>query len=302
MSDSIKVKIRKMLEMTEDRGCTEAEASVAIEKAQRLLEEHDLSMTDVVGVEEKKDFTEKGDFLAFAWAKKVAASVAQLYDCEYVCEGNQRAAKGNHFRVRFVGRQSNAETSSLITEFIVKTILKLSRREQKERGEGNRFATDFAHGCADRVCDRAFDLWKDANAEAIAAAELAATEKRRRQEEMMLDPRNLLPGTYRVELCNRDYCIRKVEDLDHIKAMMLFHKTMAEPPRGIYLIYLRCLEGEMASEFEYGWRCQEDNRRPGRGRQLVKDEGTYDLGSQAGDDIGLHVQVSSAATSNQVEN
>lgn len=295
MSDSIKTKIKKLLEMTEQNGCTEAEAAVALEKAQRLLAEHNLSMDEVSEVKEPTDFIEKGDFLAFAWAKKVAESIARLYDCEYVCEGNRRSSKQNHFRARFVGRQSNAETARLITQFVIKTILKVSRQAQKEHNAPNRFATDFAHGCADRVNARAWDLWREANKDAIEAEQKKRAERYARRVAMQLDPKALPPGTYLTQLCDGDNYIKKEFTLDNHHTMQLFNQTMEKPPRGIYSIWLKCLEGKMASEFEYFWECREDNRacHSGSGRSLVQDQGVYELGSKAGNNIGLHIQVNS---------
>jgi hypothetical protein len=50
--------VRKLLNMTTDKGCTEAEAAQAAQKVQAILQEHHLSMEQVgVGEEKAEEFT-----------------------------------------------------------------------------------------------------------------------------------------------------------------------------------------------------------------------------------------------------
>jgi len=297
MSDSIKAKIAKLLQMTAERGCTEAEASVAMEKAQKLLLEHNLTEVDVLGAStENKDHRED-DFLAYAWAKKVCCSIAKLYDCSY---HERRSGRRNHFHSTFKGRQSNAETAKLIAQFVVRAILKLSRQAQKDAEGDNRYATDFQHGCADRVCVKALELWREANKEAIEAKQRANDLKLEAYNKLRPNFDNLPPGTYSFELLGKGWnTLKQPVELNEIQAVAYFNSLMKEePPRGVYLVAIRCLSGYLQSDNEYYWHLRIEAAK--KGRVNVQNKEAFEAGKTAGASIGLHVQVV-AGPSNQLK-
>ena len=47
MDDKLTIRIRALLAKTVDRGCTEAEALAAASKAKALMDEHQVSLTDL---------------------------------------------------------------------------------------------------------------------------------------------------------------------------------------------------------------------------------------------------------------
>jgi len=297
---SVKEKIKKLLEMTQANGATEAEAAVAMEKAQKLLADHNLSEAEILGVKIDNNYREQGDFLAFAWAKNIAESVGMLYDCRY---HTRRSEKKNHFSSVFIGRQGNAETAKLITEFVVKTVLKLSRQAQKEAGADNRFATDFQHGCAARVSETALKLWREANKEQIEQETRAAREKAEHRKSMQPNERDPKPGLYRLVLLNQHYLPKSEEQLDEKAVFKRMTQIGCNPPRGVYYMALQCVEGELKSNYVYYYNVQAlpaSRRGSLGGRELVKNNEVYNMGREAGQNIGLRIQMGGNPDANKL--
>jgi hypothetical protein len=299
-NDSIKAKIRKLLEMTTERGATEAEAMVAMEKAQKLLEQHNLSITELRGAGEKKDHREEEQFPGFPWARDIASAVAELYDCRhlYYKGGDQKK-----MRQVFVGRQSNAETARLIAEFVVNTVRKLGKQYQREVDGANRQGRDFMVGASQRIVKRAKQLWREANAEAIAERRAKAD----RYWAMRPDPTAMKPGTYTITIRSgvRGGYAQKgaVLTLGHEAGMGHYRGLVANPPRGAYWLQITCVAGELVNDGESYWYelAQDPHASKGTDNSDIKDTEAFRAGQKAGDEIGLRVQVGGAPDANKVE-
>jgi len=244
---------------------------------------------------ERRDHREDEHVLAFAWAKVISEAVAQLYDCRY---REQKSDRINHFKASFVGRQSNAETASLISQFAVKTVLRLSRQAQRDAGGTSQYATSFAHGCAARIKERAWVMWVDANREEVEAKERANRAERDRRAALRPDPWRLKEGTYEIQTITRTWSTRRALVLKTPEAQEFATKVLRDPPVGVYVLHLKCIAGELKSDEDYFFRVREE--KASRGRSLVKDGGGFEAGQKAGDAVGLRVQVSAGSATKAI--
>ena len=291
--DSMKTKIRKLLDMTEQHGCTEAEAAVALEKAQKLLAAHNLTEVEVRGVGPgKNDHRERDVFVAYPWCRKVAEAVAKLYDCKYrymLTPGDKSMTKAQHF---FTGRQSNAETANLIAQFAVKTVLKLAKAARDENGAAHRFQTDFAQGCAARVCVRARELWREANRELIETQQRALDAKNAQRRALEPDRRALLPGAYRIWLYTAKWKVLKDLVLPQYDAQTFLNGVFTDKPKNVTYCYIQCVDGALKSDEVYGYYVRMPAQKAAR--DSVKDRAAYLAGTAAGNNVGLHAQMDHA--------
>ena len=293
VSDSMKAKILKLLAMTAERGATEAEALVAMSKAQQLLEQYNLSIASLRGAGEKKDHRESERFPGFPWARDIASAVAKLYDCRhlYYKGGDQRKMEQV-----FVGRQSNAETARIIAEFVVQTVLRLGLKYQREVSGTNRQAHDFQVGASQRICDRANALWREANADLIKERQAEAA----RRQALRPDVFNLKPGTYTLTTLTATWNTKVRRQLQTVEAMVWVKELLANPPKGVYTLGVLCTEGELCCGETYYYAVRELPQKQGRSVTQAKDAAAYEAGAKAGADVGLHIQVNGNVNANKL--
>jgi 5-hydroxyisourate hydrolase-like protein (transthyretin family) len=188
----------------------------------------------------------------------------------------------------------------LIAEFVVKTVLKESVKAQRERGLTNRFATDFAQGAAARISEKAYQLWRESNADKIK--EQADINDARTKDRLAkkLDMNELKPGQYEFRLLDDDYIQKQDMKLNAENAMQTFKNMAANPPRGIYVVSVKCVEGEMASEHSFSWRIKQTKKKS-VARDTVRDWDAYNTGRDAAENIGLRVQVGGSAPTESIQ-
>jgi hypothetical protein len=147
MDKSIKEKIQKLIAMGE-RGGTEAEMMVAMQKVQELLVKHGLSMTDVSEVEKEEAAVDYSEGLAArsVWQQVLAYGVANLYFCTCFKSG------GRQRRMIFVGKPSNV----MIVKQICSYLIALGDRLAKETGQDVHFKNSFKQGYGSRISQRCF--------------------------------------------------------------------------------------------------------------------------------------------------
>lgn len=136
-------KIRKLLEMTTENGCSENEAMVAALKAQKLMAEYDIDIVDVKSdiksmteeiSEEKVDTTLNGNF-STKWKIQLASVIAANFRCKVYTIGTSM--------VVFYGHKSDAKIASDVFKFLFITGTKLGAkhyRETKKAGKSTRGA------------------------------------------------------------------------------------------------------------------------------------------------------------------
>lgn len=291
MSSSIKDRIRKLLAMTEARGATEAEAAVALEKAQALLKEHNLEIDEVSGEAAPRNYEEVDAWPGYPWARDIASGIAHLYDCMYLYE---RGGKLNRLTQKFVGRQSNAETARLITEFVVKTIMSAGRKAQAAAGGNNRFQRDFAVGASQRIVSRAYALWCEANKELIEERERRYREQAANQPPPMAKPDlNNLPDlpegqVYTIMVYSHNYrSLKETTARTGAEVRLFVAGIVAKPPRGAAGISITAPGWPHSFSWVLFERPQKERKNSGD----VQNFDAYAAGTVAAENIGLRVQV-----------
>ena len=159
MQDKLIDKIRKLLALAGSPN--ENEAASASEKAQALLAEHNLSMSDVKsGTEKGADFIINGDTVTNArpWRRSLGATIAKLYFCTYFF-----TTVGSDDRHSFVGEKHNIEVARLMFEYLTKTVDRLSRDGSRKvpAHERSGYKTSFRWACSQRLCHRLMDRIRD---------------------------------------------------------------------------------------------------------------------------------------------
>jgi hypothetical protein len=140
-------KIRKLLALANDKGATEAEAALAAERAQDLMNQHGLEMAslDLTGEGEAR---EKGAATAVglgreAWAESLMSAVAE--SC-YVTAWTKRVGRRLE-GFTLIGRKSAVVSCEIMFSYLSRTVIRLSRAETGSQ----RY---FRFGCAERIAQR----------------------------------------------------------------------------------------------------------------------------------------------------
>lgn len=154
-------KIRKLVALSDSPN--ENEAMAAMEKAQALLAQHDLQMSEVMRdssvADERAVIRVYVDKESRPWQRRVAWGVAELYFCKYYFKVEQEL-RGRSIRTvdvhHFVGVQHNAEIAESMYVYIAKTIDRLARSESVKiygRQIGS-YVNSFRNAAAERIRER----------------------------------------------------------------------------------------------------------------------------------------------------
>lgn len=165
-NDKLLDKIRKILALASSPN--EHEAARAMERAQAMLVEHNLSMSDVAmeskaedevivdGVDDKTD--------SVPWIRRLAMGVASLYFCKYFFShiydprpnSNRIGAYKRRDRHNFVGAPHNTAVAKMMFVYLVATVDRLARDGARSvpAKEKSKYLTSFKAACAGRLCTR----------------------------------------------------------------------------------------------------------------------------------------------------
>ncbi len=171
-NDKVLSRLKKMLALGNCMGTTEHERDAAMQQAYKLMLKYNLTENDV----NKHDAPEARDTYSQAgwsmvWARSATHNIADLFFCQYMWGPKINATKCFHY---FVGKESNAKTAMLMTDFIVGSILKEGRtRFGDNLCAGTR---SFAVGCVAKLRERIQKLKDEAAAEQKAGNYTGGTE------------------------------------------------------------------------------------------------------------------------------
>lgn len=161
VSEQILDRIAKLLNMTTENGCTEAEASVAAQKAQGLLDKYNLRLSDLraKGQESSEpDMTHTaitpGKMVAYQQLLKAVAETCY-------CKALRLKGKGQR-RVILIGDPVNVQAATLLFNFLRVQVegLRKEAREEARSMYGHvpkPFVLDFTNGICDRLVSRLKD-------------------------------------------------------------------------------------------------------------------------------------------------
>lgn len=181
MADVTKIAtlINKLLTLAKDSGATEAEASLAAEKAQALMTEHNLSMANIeaagglTGDDGKRVKDGVDNRASYKWQRTLMAALAELNFCYCKEEFKYHRHTTSFDGYQLIGRAANVASARVMFEYLLSTIDRLAKAEVQDPGQYfTRYAHSFKEGCADRVIERL----KDRRNEEIDAAAAKAQE------------------------------------------------------------------------------------------------------------------------------
>lgn len=292
--DKIISKVKKLMAMTTEAGCTEAEAQSAANKVAELLADYNLDMATVEAKGIKADGGERikdtsTSRAMYKWQQELMRVVAEVSYCyHFVTYSYVPKKNGGHRKVpahQLVGRKVNVVSAQVMFDYLCVTIERLvplaSNSERLSRS-----AMSWKEGCAARVGERLADRrYKQEREQELAArkaqAEAAAAGTTATGLTLVKVKANEADANW--EFAN-----------GYPEGTLA--KWHAEPSRPIVTIKE---EREPTEEEKRAWekqrerwRKQDERDRKAREREWArKDHAAYNAGREAGDNIGLDPQI-----------
>lgn len=155
MSD-IKDRIRKLLNLANDKGATEAEAESAMAMASALMLKYNITIDeskgedttitagDIVGAEQ--GFSEM-------WHMNLASAAAYLYMCKNI--------RYRDYGTKFIGRPDNIDAAEQTWFYLIKQVeqqYKIHLPKGMTKAERSEYRRTFKYSCSIRVYNRAVDI------------------------------------------------------------------------------------------------------------------------------------------------
>jgi hypothetical protein len=144
---AIITKVKKLIALGTNEGATEGERDNAMRMAHGLLAKHNLSMVDVKD-NDVSCVKVENDYYDERWCAIVSNYVAKLFFCFCYSQKSQKTKTKATFCI--IGKEANATTAVLITNYVLKSI-------QKERIKGN-YGRSFSNGAAQRIAYRVNEI------------------------------------------------------------------------------------------------------------------------------------------------
>jgi len=164
--ESILKRIQKLLKMSIENGASENEAMLAADKAQKLLQEHNLSISDLKDEDQVEPMdSEDVEVDRDLWKGYIRNATAKLYFCKtYTTMKLDRHYKRIKV-ITFVGRKSNRMVATEMCKYFINTIDRLAIEEFKavpgNRASINRMSHAFKQGAASRLSKRLEDKYNE---------------------------------------------------------------------------------------------------------------------------------------------
>jgi hypothetical protein len=164
--ESILKRIQKLLKMSTENGASENEAMLAADKAQKLLQEHNLSIADLKDEDQVEPMdSEDVEVDRDLWKGYIRNATAKLYFCKTYT--SMKVDK--HYRkvkvITFVGRKSNRLVATEMCKYFINTIDRLAIEEFKKvpgsRASINKMSHAFKQGAASRLSKRLDDRYNE---------------------------------------------------------------------------------------------------------------------------------------------
>ena len=162
--ESILKRIQKLLKLSVENGASENEAMQAADKAQKLLQEHNLSIADIKDEDQVEPMdSEDVEVDRDLWKGYIRNSTAKLYFCKtYTTMKLDRHYKRIKV-ITFVGRKSNRLVATEMCKYFINTIERLTAEEFKavpgSRASINKMSHAFKQGAASRLSKRLNDKY-----------------------------------------------------------------------------------------------------------------------------------------------
>ena len=157
--ESVLNRIQKLLKMSTENGASENEAMLAADKAQKLLQEHNLSIADIKDDSQAEPMdSEDVEVDRDLWKGYIRNATAKLY----FCSTYSTMKLDTHYKrvkvITFVGRKSNRMVATEMCKYFINTVNRLADEEFREvpgsRASINKMAHAFKQGAASKLSSR----------------------------------------------------------------------------------------------------------------------------------------------------
>ena len=164
--ESVLKRIQKLLQMSVENGASENEAMLAADKAQKLLQEHNLSISDLKDEDQVEPMdSEDVEVDRDLWKGYIRNATAKLY----FCKTYTTMKLDKHYRrvkvITFVGRKSNRMVATEMCKYFINTVDRLAAEEFREvpgsRAAINKMAHAFKQGAASKLSSRLNDRYNE---------------------------------------------------------------------------------------------------------------------------------------------
>ncbi len=152
MSDSLKKKIQKLLALS--KSPNENEAMIALEKAHDLMEEYNITESDVTIVETRVRVRGKHD-----WEFDIAHAVSWLNGTAVIHATFRDANLRNKSEYRFYGTETDVFLTQEMYSYLVKTINRMAKKNIRKNAK-RLFIESYKKGIAMNLLGRIFDKGK----------------------------------------------------------------------------------------------------------------------------------------------
>ena len=152
--------------MSTENGASENEAMLAADKAQKLLQEHNLSISDLKDEDQVEPMdSEDVEVDRDLWKGYIRNATAKLY----FCKTYTTMKVDKHYRkvkvITFVGRKSNRLVATEMCKYFISTVERLTAEEFKavpgSRASINKMSHAFKQGAAIRLSRRLNDKYNE---------------------------------------------------------------------------------------------------------------------------------------------
>ena len=122
--ESVLNRIQKLLKMSTENGASENEAMLAADKAQKLLQEHNLSIADIKDDSQAEPMeSEDVEVDRDLWKGYIRNATAKLYFCSIY----STMKLDTHYKrvkvITFVGRKSNRMVATEMCKYFINTVI-----------------------------------------------------------------------------------------------------------------------------------------------------------------------------------
>lgn len=155
-------RIRKLLNLAKDGGATENEAAVAMERAQSLLQQNNLSMAEIEmggGAAPEARLKERDKGRAnYRWQRWLVSAIseANFIWCGQVVEKrrNRHGYRDMATGYELIGKVSNIVAARMMYEYLLQTVSRMRAEYETQPGNGAAEGALFAEGLANRLAQR----------------------------------------------------------------------------------------------------------------------------------------------------
>lgn len=161
MDEKILSRIQKLLALANDKGATEAEAALALEKAYAILAEHNLTMDAVQGKGQHAGEKREEQQTSTNWSENYYLDIWNAVVALNACFFHywRPDSRKRETKMYVFGRESNVVLTTTMADYLCQTMRRLSREAAKKANRSDfAFINTYLKGMGDRLVTRIYDL------------------------------------------------------------------------------------------------------------------------------------------------